>query len=269
MAGFRKFFDKVTEWEWYTTPFMFHLFSHLILKANYKDGQYQGMPIKRGQLATTLPKLSAETGISIQSIRTCLKKLELTGNIHTQLTGKYRVITVCNYASYQDCENDCQQANQQAVQQDGEVLPSSPTPPLSISHEIEDRYNTNSFACAREENPFHVSSVMRDFYRGNPDGLIAEKIRRVREKLKKISPEIGMPPDEQEKFICYWCEHSEGSTTLRAEKETVFNIRERAARWMERNKPNVTRAEHNAEELRKFNAIFEQQYEQYPSPEYQ
>ena len=270
MAGFRKFFDKVTEWEWYKTPHMFHLFSHLILKANYKDSEYKGQTIKRGQLVTTLPMLSAETGISIQSIRTCLKNLELTDNLTVKVTNKYRIITVCNYASYQDCESDVQQANQQTTQQTNESSFSPLESPLSI-YEVEDRYfNNNLDARARESEPlFHVSSAMRDYYRGNPSGLIAEKIRRIRERLVPIASEINMPPDEQEKFIRYWTEHDDGSTTLRAERVDVFNLKERAIRWMERNKPNKTRTDRNAEELRKFNALFEQHEQHSDIPEYQ
>lgn len=270
MAGFRKFFDKVTEWEWYKTPFMFHLFSHLILKANYKDEEVNGITVKRGQLVTSLRELSEETGISIRSIRTCLARLEATQEVTQFSTHRFSVITICKFDDYQDAQQEDRHTDRHTERHTDGSFPFPPTTPFSISNFIDDIDITNNLARAREETPlFYISSTMKDFYRGNPKGLVDEKIRRIRERLVPIASEIGMPPDEQEKFIRYWSEHDDGSTTLRAERVDVFNLRERAVRWMERNKPVPTRSERNAEELKKFNALFEQ-YEQYPNnPEYQ
>lgn len=60
--------------------------------------------IERGQVITGRLTLSNETGISEQSIRTCLKRLESTGEIMQKSTNKFTIITVCNYDNYQQDE---------------------------------------------------------------------------------------------------------------------------------------------------------------------
>lgn len=70
--------------------------------------------MKRGQLITGRKSLSADTGIPEQVVRTCLKRLEKTGEISQQTTNKYTTITICNYDKYQLCAPaDNQQNNQQ------------------------------------------------------------------------------------------------------------------------------------------------------------
>lgn len=99
-------------------PNMYHLFSHLILLANHEDKKWQGMTIKRGQLITGRKILSEETGISEQSIRTCIERLKSTSEITIKSTNKYSIITICNYEEYQPSNADVnQQINQQSNQQ--------------------------------------------------------------------------------------------------------------------------------------------------------
>lgn len=97
---------------------MFHIFSHLLNKANYEDKYWQGILVKRGQLITSLPHLSEETGISIQSVRTCLNHLKSTGEITDKSTNKYRLITIVKYNTYQCGEEVTnQQTNRQTNSQ--------------------------------------------------------------------------------------------------------------------------------------------------------
>lgn len=99
--SFVKLSRNILDWEWYTEPCTRALFIHCILKANWKDGSWQGQPCKRGQFITSLQKLSSETGYSVQNIKTGLKHLISTGELTSQSTNKYRIITVCNYDKYQ------------------------------------------------------------------------------------------------------------------------------------------------------------------------
>jgi hypothetical protein len=92
---------KILEWEWYQDVNVFHLFLHLLLKANHKDGTWQGKIIKRGQMIAGRDKLSQNTGLTEQEIRTCLKKLKSTNEITIKSTNKYSVITICKYDIYQ------------------------------------------------------------------------------------------------------------------------------------------------------------------------
>lgn len=116
--GWIKIHRKLARWEWYTCSKTVHLFLHLILNANHKDGKWKGRTIKRGQLVTGRKALSAQTGISEQSIRTCLQNLQNAKNVTSKSTNKNTIITICNYDDYQGVETEAnQQINQPTNQQ--------------------------------------------------------------------------------------------------------------------------------------------------------
>ena len=99
--GWIKLHRQFKDWEWYNKSEMVHLFIHCLIKANFKDSSFQGIECKKGSFITSLKHLSDETNISIQTIRTCLKKLQLTKEIDVKSTNKLTQITICNYDSYQ------------------------------------------------------------------------------------------------------------------------------------------------------------------------
>ena len=101
MDGFIKIYRKLLKWEWHDDPNTGWLFVILLLMANYEDTKWRGQVVRRGQLVTSLRKLSKETGISIQSIRTGLNRLQDTGEITHQPTHKNTLITICRYDDYQ------------------------------------------------------------------------------------------------------------------------------------------------------------------------
>ncbi|WP_434234820.1 hypothetical protein, partial [Enterococcus faecium] len=90
------FSERLLEWEWYHDTKMVRVFLHLLLKANYKSKRWEGIEIKRGQFVTSLANLSTELGLSVKSIRTCLTKLQTTGEIGKQTASKFTIITICN-----------------------------------------------------------------------------------------------------------------------------------------------------------------------------
>lgn len=104
--GWVKLHRQFKDWEWYNKSEMVHLFIHCLIKANFKDGSFQGIECKKGSFITSLKHLSDETNISIQTIRTCLKKLQLTKEIDVKSTNKLTQITICNYDSYQQENED-------------------------------------------------------------------------------------------------------------------------------------------------------------------
>jgi hypothetical protein len=97
-----KLHRQFVDWGWYTSPNMPHLFIHLLLKANVEEGYYQGELIKRGQCVIGRKSLSAQTGISEQTLRTCLDKLKSTHEITIESKIKFSIVTILNYEKYQD-----------------------------------------------------------------------------------------------------------------------------------------------------------------------
>lgn len=101
MIGYVMLHRDILEWEWYQSSNVSRVFIHLILRANFLDKKWQGMVVKRGQLITSHRHLSIELGLSIQTIRTSLQKLESSGYITKKATNKFSLITLINYDNRQ------------------------------------------------------------------------------------------------------------------------------------------------------------------------
>lgn len=115
MEGWIKIHRNITKWEWYDDSKTVHLFFHLLLSANHKDGNWRGQEVKRGQVITGRKKLSAVTGISERSIRTCLERLESTNEVTIKTTTKNSVITIVKYDLYQGSDISDQRSDQQTT----------------------------------------------------------------------------------------------------------------------------------------------------------
>ena len=108
--SFIKLYKKILEWEWYKDYKTKDLFIHLLLKANWKDGKYQGYEIPRGSLITGRKQLAEELGFTEQSIRTAINHLKSTNEITIKTTKVFSIITIVNYEQYQESN---QVSNQQ------------------------------------------------------------------------------------------------------------------------------------------------------------
>ena len=111
MASFITVDRKILKWEWYQDVKVFHLFLYFLLRANWEDGSWKGIPVKRGQLITGRLQLSKDTGLSEREIRTCQDKLKKTGEIAVKTTSKYSLITICKYGNYQNKFDTTDQQN--------------------------------------------------------------------------------------------------------------------------------------------------------------
>lgn len=99
--GHIKIWRKIVDWEWIDDPNTLCLFIHLNLLANWKDKNWRGIQIKRGELITSLSKLSKKTGLSIQNIRTSLDHLKSTQEVTQFQHNNYTHISIKNYDIYQ------------------------------------------------------------------------------------------------------------------------------------------------------------------------
>ena len=118
MSGWIKIHRKFLEWEWFNKSEAVHLFMYMLLKANHKDGKWQGIEVKRGQFISSLGNISNATGISVQTIRTILKKLEKTNEIELKSTSQFTIVTISKYDCYQEQTDETNKPltnNQQAT----------------------------------------------------------------------------------------------------------------------------------------------------------
>lgn len=155
MASFITVDRKILKWEWYQDVKVFHLFLYFLLRANWEDGRWKGIEVKRGQLITGRLKLSKDTGLSEMEIRTCLKKLKTTNEITTKVTNKYTIVTVCKYDFYQNkYDTGIQQNNQQSIQRTTNEQPTT-NQQLTTNNNNKEEYKEegskgvylNGFAC--------------------------------------------------------------------------------------------------------------------------
>ena len=90
------------EWRWYHNSETVHLFLYLLLNANIKEAEYNNVTINRGELITSIRQLSISTGNSIQTIRTCLKRLKISKEIkYRKLNNQGTIIIMLDFNKYQ------------------------------------------------------------------------------------------------------------------------------------------------------------------------
>ena len=107
--GFIKIYRKMLDWEWYKNENAKNVFIHCLLKANWKDGRFQGYDVPRGSFVTGRRQLSQELNISEQSIRTALKRLKSTNEITIKTTKNLSIITIVSYEKYQETNQEINQ----------------------------------------------------------------------------------------------------------------------------------------------------------------
>lgn len=118
MSGWIKLHRKFLDWEWYSDPYMVHIFLYFLIEANHEPKRWRGIQVNRGQLITGRHSLSEKLGMSERRIRTCIERLKSTNEVTIQTTNRYSIITICKYDIYQVNEkiND-QQSDQLNDQQ--------------------------------------------------------------------------------------------------------------------------------------------------------
>jgi len=157
-SGFVKIFRKFEEWEWYRKSEMVHLFLHFLLLANHKQGKWQGKTIERGQFITGLLSLEEQTGISYQTLRTCISRLKETGEIVVKSTNKFSLITIVNYSDYQDTEKNQQTTNKQLTTNKNDkknkerILVSADTTIIQVTETKQTLMKKNSFKYNESES---------------------------------------------------------------------------------------------------------------------
>jgi len=103
----------------------------MLLKANWKEGKWQGQEVNRGQFISSIKKISEQTGLTESEVKTALKNLKKSNEIASKGTNKNTVFTVKNYDKYQSVSQ----------QTDDQLAINSPpiSEPLATIEEREER----------------------------------------------------------------------------------------------------------------------------------
>ena len=110
----------------------------LLLNANWEDKDFLNITLKRGSLATSYGKIGEGVGISVQSVRTAINHLKITGELTVTQHSKFLEISINNYDRYQSI-NRQSTGNQQATNR-------QLTPTKEIKKERNKEYIYSEFA---------------------------------------------------------------------------------------------------------------------------
>ena len=218
MDGWIKIHYKFLSWEWFQDDGMVRLFINLLLRANFQPKKWKGILLERGQLVTGRRQLSIETGLSERTIRTCLQRLEDTGEITIKTTNKFSIITICNYDTYQyeDNKNDQQTTNKR------------PT-------------NDQQTTTAKEYNKERIykkeTSTVVDAKKSFSLSLAENLEKRNKSFYESLVPYVDTYGKELIRaFFDYWTEPNKSKTKMRFELEKTWDVKRRLKTWADRDK---------------------------------
>ncbi len=208
--GYIALYRQFINWEWFTDVKTCHLFQYCLLRANSKNTVWRGINIKRGQFVTSLRTMSIETGLSLQEVRTSLKKL--THELTQLATPSYSIITVVNYNLYQKSNtriNKRLTTDNNIISNTSYIKVSSSSIEEKISKLTEEEEELLKNVSRRNgvtyfqrwlkkvvENNDHISLIK---YEQERQQRKEEEERKKREK-KKSEEEIKNSPEEEEKI---------------------------------------------------------------------
>jgi hypothetical protein len=163
MNGWIKLHRQFLQWEWFSDPNVLSVFVYLLLQANHKDGKWRGHEVLCGQHITSNEIISLHTGLSVQMVRTALRKLKSTGEITTQATNKFTLVTIVKWAFYQGGADDCntQDNNQSANSQHSDnTQPTNKQHSINNKQELKEKKNRKNVRS--EENPLPPTAFEGD-----------------------------------------------------------------------------------------------------------
>lgn len=162
-TGFVQIPRSVLDWEYADDREYLFIYLYLFFKANYEEKRWHGITVHRGELVTSREKIAKETGISVQKVRMCLDKLSSTQKITRKTTNKYTLISVKDYVS--NPQNNQQTTNKQ--------------PQLNKENKENNKYSDNFSSKNTKKNAVYasgatISYVVRSYPTRNPSADLPE-----------------------------------------------------------------------------------------------
>jgi hypothetical protein len=117
--GWIKIHRKTIECGFFNNPNLSHFWLWCLLKATHKPYKqsvgFQVIDLLPGQFIFGRNVASEETGLSVRTIRTCQQHLVNLQNVTIKATNKFSIITISNWATYQNLETQSDQQSDQHV----------------------------------------------------------------------------------------------------------------------------------------------------------
>lgn len=163
-GGFVKVSRKILESDLIREPVTFTVFMYLLLAASYRCDEYCGKEIRRGEVATSYPRIALATGITQRQARTAIGKLVRSGRVSVRKYAKFSVVTLINYEKYQGMsDRKSQESQKDDSPEDSQMSPLK---------EIKNNKEINKSSCS--------SNRIDEFNEIYGDGFDEEKINESR-----------------------------------------------------------------------------------------
>lgn len=88
----------------FSDPATWHLFCWCLMRTNWKDGWFDGVPIPPGSFATGRDAAASQLGMSSSAWYRGIKKLEKIGVISLKANNRFTVISIVKWSFFQNCE---------------------------------------------------------------------------------------------------------------------------------------------------------------------
>ncbi|MCJ0600037.1 DnaD domain-containing protein [Enterococcus cecorum] len=173
----------------------------LLLMANHaeKEWEWQGQKYvaKPGQFVTSLSKIAevCGEGISFQNVRTALKRFEKYGFLTNESTNKNRLITINNWAFYQDNPN---QPNKQ------------PNKQLTSNQQATNKQLTTN------NNDKQINNVTNNV-------VVDEQVDPISKAIRTYEQVFGLASSINIQNIQYWCQDLSPELVIKALEITSNN----------------------------------------------
>lgn len=137
----------------------------LLMMANHKkrEWEWEGKKYKAkpGELVTSLERivLNSGKGVSIQNVRTAIKRFEKYGFLTNKSTNRNRLITIINWETYQLVEKN-QQANQQVNKQETNKQLTSNNNENNSINKIYNLWNKNQVGIVHTKLPSEMAGAI-------------------------------------------------------------------------------------------------------------
>ncbi len=117
MKSWIKLHRSIRDWGWYHDPITKSVYIELLLIANWKKAQWNGINLNVGDAVVGRRVLAERLGISEQNVRTALNHLELSGDIKRTSTNKYTIVHITDFEKYQNTKDKTKESTTEKEEQ--------------------------------------------------------------------------------------------------------------------------------------------------------
>ena len=236
MDGYIKIFRQIKDWQHFQESSVLLVWLWLLVSVNFKDGYFHGKLVKKGEIITSFRKISEETGLSINTIRSCLDKLKMSGEISQKKSensqiSQYTHIVVNQFVKYQSVSMVDTPTDTLV-----DTLTDTPTDTLVDNNRRKKRN------IRREEYILEIGEI-------NPLAPSNKPTLEEREQnfYNEVAKFVGKYNREMLRaFFDYWSEPNKQKNKMRFELQRTWDTARRLSTWAKREENNFSNSKNNS-----------------------